>query len=79
MSAIRPIRHVRVNGAWRHIGNAADGVVRRIGLRAIRAHLNRAAVSDGREALASVGEADAIRRQLGLSWDQVVSVNGAVV
>ena len=72
MNAISPLRHVRDgDGGWRHVGGVADGVVRRIGLRAIRFHLNRAAASGGCEALASVREADAIRCQLGLSWDQV--------
>ena len=70
MNAISPLRHVRDSG-WRHVGGAADGVVRRIGLRAIRAHMNRAAVSGNCEARASVREANAIRRQIGLSWDQV--------
>ncbi len=56
-----------------HIGEIADGVVRRIGFQAIRFHLNRAAASGGCEALASVREANAIRRQLGLSWDQAVA------
>ncbi len=71
MNAIRPISHVRDDGAWQHIGAVADGVVRRIGLRAIRFHLDRAAASSGCEALASIREADAIRCQLRLSWDQV--------
>ena len=56
-----------------HIGEIADGVVRRIGFQAIRFHLSRAAVSGGCEALASVREANAIRRQLGLSWGQYVA------
>ena len=80
MNAISPLRHVRNGGdRWRHIGGVADGVVRRIGLRAIRFHLNRAAASGGRKALASVREADAIRRQLGLSWNQVGAGAGALV
>ena len=74
MNAISPLRHVR-DGGWRHVGGVADGVVRRIGLRAIRVHLDRAAGSSGGEAMASLREADALRRQLGLSWDQVVVVD----
>ncbi len=60
-NAIKPDR-------WRHIGKIADDAVHSIGLQAIRFHLNRAARSGGREALASFREADAIRRQLGLPW-----------
>ena len=72
MNAVTPRRHVPNNiVGWRHVGAVADGVVRRIGLRAIRVHLDRAAESGGRKALASVREANAIRCQLGLSWDQV--------
>ena len=78
MNAISPLRHVH-DGRWRHIGGVADGVVRRIGLRAIRFHLDRAAASDGCEALASVREANAIRRQLGVSWDQVGTGDRALV
>lgn len=78
MNAISPLRHVR-DGAWRHVGGVADGVVHRIGLRAIRFHLDRAAASGGCVALASVREADAIRRQLGLSWNQVGAGAGALV
>ncbi len=63
---------------WRHVGGVADGVVRRIGLRAIRVHLDRAAESGRRETLAHFREADAIRRQLGLSWGQVVGADHAL-
>ena len=66
-------------GGPRHIGEIADGVVRRIGFRAIRFHLNRAAASGGCEALAAVREANAIRRQLGLSWDQAVAGDDVLV
>ncbi len=80
MNAISPLRHVRDGGGgWRHVGGVADGVVRRIGLRAIRVHLDRAAASGSCEALASVREADAIRRQLGLSWDQAVAGDDTLV
>lgn len=72
MNAISPLRHVHGDdGTWRHVGGVADGVVRRIGLRAIRFHLDRAAASGGRDALASIREAGAICQQLELSWDQV--------
>ncbi len=80
MNAISPLRHVRDGGGgWRHVADVGDDVVRRIGLRAIRFHLNRAAASGGCEALASVREANAIRRQVGLSWDQVVAGEDALV
>ena len=80
MNAISPLRHVRDgDGEWRHVGAVADDMVRRIGLRAIRFHLDRAAASGGCVALASVREADAIRRQLGLSWNQVGAGAGALV
>ena len=80
MNAISPLRHVRDgDGEWRHVGAVADDMVRRIGLRAIRFHLDRAAASDGCEAMASVREANAIRRQLGLSWNQVGAGAGALV
>ena len=79
MNAILPLRHVRGGeGGWRHVGGVADGVVRRIGLRAIRVHLNRAAGSSGCEAMASVREADGIRSTLGLSWDQVAGDRNAL-
>ncbi len=71
----KPARH----GGPRHIGKIADDVVRRIGLRAIRFHLDRAAASGGCVALASFREADAIRRQLGASWAQVVAGDNALV
>ncbi len=78
MNAISPLRHVR-DGGWRHVGGVADDVVRRIGFRAIRFHLNRAAASGGCEALASFREANGIRQQLELSWDQVVAGDDALV
>ena len=79
MNAISPLRHVRDGGdGWRHVGGVADDVVRRIGFRAIRYHLNRAAESGSRETLAHFREADAIRRQLGLSWGQVVAGDDAL-
>ena len=79
MNAISPPRHARDDGGgWRHIGKIADGDVRTIGLRAIRFHLNRAAGSGSREALTHFREADGIRRQLGLSWDQVVTGDDAL-
>ena len=69
MNALSPSRTAGASSdGWRHIGEIVDGVVRSIGLQAIRIHLNRAARSGGCEALASVREADAIRRQLGVSW-----------
>ena len=77
------ISHFRRGGGggdeWQHVGEVADGVVRRIGLRAIRVHLDRAAESGSRETLAHFREADAIRRQLGLSWNQVGAGAGALV
>ncbi|MCZ6496963.1 MAG: hypothetical protein O6924_12390 [Alphaproteobacteria bacterium] len=72
MNAVLPLRRVRDGGVWRHVGGVSDGVVRRIGLRAIRFHLDRAAASGDCEALASIREANALRQQLGLSWNQVV-------
>ncbi len=57
---------------WRHIGEIADGVVHRIGRRAISFHLSRAAATTGDVALAALAEADGIRRRLGLSWGQYI-------
>ena len=75
MNAVTPLRYVRDGGGgWRHVGGVADGVVRRIGLRAIRFHLDRAARSSGCEAMASIREAKALCLQLGLSWGRVVAV-----
>ena len=80
MNAVSHPRHAgRESRGWRHIGGVADGVVHRIGLRAIRVHLDRAAESGSRETLAHFREADAIRRQLGLSWNQVGAGAGALV
>ena len=80
MNAISPLRRVRDGGGgWRHVGAVADGVVRRIGLQAIRVHLGRAAGSSGCEAMASIREANGIRQQLGLSWGQVVIDGDALV
>ncbi len=73
MNAISPLRRGGGGDEWQHVGAVADGVVRRIGLRAIRVHLDRAAKSSGCEAAASIREANAICRQLELSWDQVVT------
>ncbi len=73
MNAISPLRRGGGGDEWQHIGGVADDVVRRIGLRAIRFHLNRAAESSGCEAMASIREANAICRKLELSWDQVVA------
>ena len=71
MNAISPLRRVHAgDGEWRHVGAVAGGVMHRIGLRAIRFHLNRAARSSGYEAMASIREASAICRQLELSLDQ---------
>ena len=70
MNGISPLRHVHDDGGWRHVGGVADGVVHRIGLRAIRIHLDRAARSSGCEAMASIREASAICQQLELSLDQ---------
>ena len=58
---------------WRHIGEIADGVVHRIGRRAIAFHLNHAAETTGDEALMALAEADGIRHSLGLSWGQYVA------
>ena len=77
MNAISPLRHVRGgDGDWRHVGGVADGVVRRIGLRVIVRCLADAAEGDDGEALARFREADQIRRRLGVSWDQVVTIDG---
>ncbi len=74
MNAISPLRHVRDgDGGWRHVGGVADGVIHRIGRRAISFHLSRAAETTGNEALAALAEADGIRRSLGLSWGQYVA------
>ena len=70
----KPARH----GGPRQIGKIADDVVRRIGLRAIRFHLDRAAASDGYEALTHFREADGIRRRLGLSWGKYVAGLGVL-
>ncbi len=58
---------------WRHIGRIADGVIHRIGRRAISFHLSRAVETTGDEALMALAEADSIRRRLGLSWGQYVA------
>ena len=58
---------------WRHIGGIADGVVHRIGRRAISFHLSRAAETTGDEALIALAEANGIRRSLGLSWGEYVA------
>ena len=60
-------------GGWRHIGGIVDGVLHRIGRRAISFHLSRAAETTGDEALIALAEADGIRRSLGLSWGQYVA------
>jgi len=65
----------RKSRGWRHIGGVGDGVVRAIGLRVIVRCLNDAAEGDDVEALARFREADQIRRQLGLCWNQVVAVD----
>ena len=76
MNAISPLRHAgRRSRGWRHIGGIADGVVRTIGLRVIARRLADAAEGDDGEALARFREADQIRRQLGLCWNQVVAVD----
>ena len=72
MNAITPPRRDG-GGGWRHVGVVADGVVHRIGRRAISFHLSRAAETTGPEALTALAEADAIRRSLGLSWSQYVA------
>ncbi len=69
-AALPPRRTPDDSQGWRQIGEIVDGVVHRIGRRAISFHLSRAAASGGCNALASFREADAIRRQLGLSWEQ---------
>ena len=72
MNVILPLRHVR-DGGWRHVGAVADSVVRTIGFRAIRFHLNRASEGDDCEALAGFREADKTRRQLGCSWPNLIT------
>ncbi len=80
MNALSPPRTAGASSdGWCHIGKIADGMVRSIGFQAIQFHLNRAAISGGCKALASVREVDAIRRQLGLSWDQAVASDDALV
>ena len=76
MNATRPpARHDDETDSWRHVAKVVDdsGQVRAIGVRVIARRLADAAEGDGREVLASFLEADAIRRQLGLSWGQVVA------
>ncbi len=78
MNAISLPRHAgRKSRGWRHIGGIGDGVVRAIGLRVIVRCLADAAEGDDGEALARFREADQIRRQLGLSWDQTVASDDA--
>ena len=66
--------HARADrGGLRHIGRFGDGVVHRIGLRAIAFHLKCASGSDGDEALvAAFKKADGIRGRLGCSWERVI-------
>ena len=74
MNATLPPRHARDDGGgWRQIGEIVDGVVNRIGRRAISFHLSRAVETTGDEALMALAEADSIRRRLGLSWSQYVA------
>ena len=74
MNAVSPPRHARDDdGGWRHIGGIADGVLHRIGRRAVAFHLSRAAGTSGDDALAALAEADGICRSLGLSWGQYVA------
>ena len=72
---LNPARHDDDTDSWRHVAKVVDdsGQVRAVGLRVIARRLADAAEGDGREALASFQEADAIRRQIGLSWDQAVA------
>ncbi len=79
MKALSPPRTAGASSdGWRHIGEIVDGVVHRIGLRAISFHLSRAAETTGDEALMALADADAIRRRLGLSWRQVVAGDDAL-
>ncbi len=74
MNALSPPRTAGASSnGWRRISEIADGVVHRIGRRAISFHLTRAAETTGDEALMALAEADAIRRSLGLSWGQYVA------
>ncbi len=74
MSVVSPPRHARDDvGGWRPIGKIADGVVHRIGRRAIAFHLSRAAETTGDEALTALADANGIRCRLGLSWGQYVA------
>ncbi len=74
MNAVTPPRHVRDDGSrWRHIGGVADGVIHRIGRRAIAYHLSTAAETTGDEALSALAEANGIRKNLGLSWSEYVA------
>ena len=62
-------RHARADsGGPRQIGGSFDVVVHKTGLRTIVLQLERAAESDGHEAVAAFKEAHGIRRQLGWSW-----------
>ncbi len=62
-------RHPRADsGGLRHIGRFGDVVVHKTGLRGIVLQLERAAESDGHEAVAAFKKADKIRRQFGWSW-----------
>ena len=75
MNAISPLRHE--SDSWRHVAKVVDdsGQVHAIGLRVIARRLADAAEGDDGEALARFREADQIRRQLGLCWNQVVAVD----
>ncbi len=74
MNALSPPRTAGASSdGWRYIGEIADGVVHRIGRRAISFHLSRASETTGDEALMAFAEADGIRRRLGLSWGQYVA------
>ncbi len=60
------------SGGPRQIGPFFDVVVDKTGLRTIAVHLERAAESDGHEAVAAFKEADGIRRQMKSSWARVI-------
>ncbi len=78
-ATLPPARHDDTD-SWRHVAKVADdsGQVRVISLRVIARRLADAAEGDDGEALARFREADQIRHQLGLCWNQVVAVDAAL-
>ncbi len=79
MAAIGDTVKVRLPGAktWRRAGDVAGDAVRATGLNVIVRRLSAASESDGTAALTYFFEADIIRRQLGLSWADLITKAGA--